>query len=147
MSINGMPAAAVSDVAYTGGIEQEEITLGSQYIYEGFEHTLAYLEESGYTLRRGIDPEEVESIVIYLPDAAVESGILDTILPELSDNAQYMSYPDMDDELMIRSQEDIRIIADRLKAMNSGILGDNGTSVYAEVQFKDGYTFYGYVTE
>lgn len=147
MSINGMPAAAVSDVAYTGGTEQEGITLGSQYIYEGFEHTLAYLEESGYTLRRGIDPEEVESIVIYLPDAAVESGILDTILPELSDDAQYMSYPDMDDELMIRSQEDIRIIADRLKAMNSGILGDNGTSMYAEVQFKDGYTFYGYVTE
>mgnify|MGYP001623827673 FL=1 len=117
------------------------ILLGSQYIYESFEHTLACLEGYGYKLRMKINPEEVSTIRMYLSDEIIESGKIDAILSELSDDVEYLSYPDMDDELTVRSQADISIIAEHLKAVGSGFLSGNGPSVYADVMFRGGMSY------
>ncbi|WP_285825088.1 DUF6449 domain-containing protein [Schaedlerella arabinosiphila] len=51
-------------------------TLGGFYLYEGYENSLALLETYGYTLRREIDPEDVEQVklaeTIYTEEAPAE---------------------------------------------------------------------------
>lgn len=124
--------------SYWNGGEPGGISLGTQYIYEGFEHTLACLEDYGYTLSTKIDPGEVMQIWIYISEEAAESGKFDAILSELSDEAEYRSYPDMDAELNVRTQEDISIIAEHLKATGNSFLSGDRDAVYASVDFKKG---------
>ena len=131
---------------FWNGTEPGGISLGTQYIYEGFEHTLACLEDYGYTLSTKIDPEEVTQVWVYLPKEALESGKLDAMLSEISDEAEYTSYPDMDDELNVRSQDDISIIAEHLKATGNSFLSGDRDAAYARVDFKKGMS-YNFVVE
>lgn len=131
---------------FWNGTEPGGISLGTQYIYEGFEHTLACLEDYGYTLSTKIDPEEVTQVWVYLPKEALESGKLDAMLSEISDEAEYTSYPDMDDELNVRSQDDISIIAEHLKATGNSFLSGDRDAAYASVDFKKGMS-YNFVVE
>ncbi len=142
---NAMPVET-SYSTYWNGIEPGGISLGTQYIYEGFEHTLACLEDYGYTLSTKIDPEEVTQVWVYLPKEALESGKLDAMLSEISDEAEYTSYPDMDDELNVRSQDDISIIAEHLKATGNSFLSGDRDAAYASVDFKKGMS-YNFVVE
>ena len=142
---NAMPVET-SYSTYWNGIEPGGISLGTQYIYEGFEHTLACLEDYGYTLSTKIDPEEVTQVWVYLPKEALESGKLDAMLSEISDEAEYTSYPDMDDELNVRSQDDISIIAEHLKATGNSFLSGDRDAAYASVDFKKGMS-YSFVVE
>ena len=140
-TVDALSGVEAAYSAYWNGTEPGGISLGTQYIYEGFEHTLACLEDYGYTLSKKIDPGEVTQMWVYLPEGALESGQLDEMLSQLSDEAEYTSYPDMDAEINVRSQEDISIIAEHLKATGNSFLSGNKDAVYAAVDFKKGMSY------
>lgn len=126
---------------------EHEIAMGSFPVYAEFENTLACLEKYGFTLRKELKPEEVSSVVMYLSEEFSESGRADELVSKLSDEAEYTEYTDMDDELIVRSPEDIRVVAEYIKAAGNGLVGHRTSSAYAEVQFIDDYNTYSFVVE
>lgn len=121
------------------------ITLGSFYIYEGYDNTLACMEKYGYTLRTEIAPEDVQSVSLYLSAESMRSGKYTDLLSSLSSNIERFAYDDGAQEITIRSQDDIRTVVEHLEPYCGGILGsDSGMGDYADIQFEEGSSSYSY---
>lgn len=143
-NVNGQAVYAEKPYESTQYVE----SLQNLYIYESYVNTLAYLKENGYTIRTEIDPKDVSSVTIYLSDDVLDSGVMNEMLSELSDDAEYTAYPDMDDEVTVRSTEDIAIVAEHIRMINEKLLGDYSRDmVYAEVHLKEDEGVLGYELE
>lgn len=130
---------------YGNGVQPGMVTLGSFYIYEGYENTLACMEEYGYTMRTEIAPEDVQSVSLYLSAESMRSGKYTELLPSLSSNVERYAYDDGSQDITIRSQDDIRIVLEYLEPYYGGILGSgSGMDDYADIQFEEGSSYYSY---
>ena len=133
---------------YGNGAQPGTVTLGSFYIYEGYDNTIACMEEYGYTLRTEIAPEDVQSVSLYLSAESMRSGKYTELLSSLSSNIERFAYDDGTQDITIRSQDDIRTVLERLEPYNSGILGSGrGLEDYADIQFESGSSYYSYKIE
>ena len=97
------------------------LTVGGFYLYEGYDNTLACLEEYGCTLRTQIDPADVSSITLYLSQESVQSGKFTDLLSELS-TTDVMLYDDGSEEITVRSREEIGAVLEHAVMFNAGIL-------------------------
>lgn len=121
------------------------ITLGSFYIYEGYDNTIACMEKYGYTLRTEIAPEDVQSVSLYLSAESMRSGKYTDLLSSLSSNIERFAYDDGSQDITIRSQDDIRAVVEHLEPYCGGILGSgSGIGDYADIQFEEGSSSYSY---
>lgn len=141
-------AAVNADMGYGDSIQPETLTLGSLYIYEGYDNTLACMEEYGYTFRTEIAPEDVTQITLYLYSESMRSGKYTELLSELTLGAERFAYDDGSQEIMVRAEEDIRTVLEHIEPYNIGILGGGtGLGDYADIQFEEGSSYYSYKIE
>ena len=120
------------------------LTVGGFYLYEGYDNTLACLEEYGCTLRTQIDPADVSSITLYLSQESVQSGKFTDLLSELS-TTDVMLYDDGSEEITVRSREEIGAVLEHAVMFNAGILGKGGgMGDSADIYFADGDGAYSY---
>lgn len=141
-------AAVNADMEYGDSIQPETLTLGSFYVYEGYDNTLACMEEYGYTFRTEIAPEDVTQITLYLYSESMRSGKYTELLSELTPGAERFAYDDGSQEITVRAEEDIRTVLEHIEPYNSGILGGGtGLGDYADIQFEEGSSYYSYKIE
>ena len=141
-------AAVNADMEYGDSIQPETLTLGSFYIYEGYDNTLACMEEYGYTFRTEIAPEDVTQITLYLYSESMRSGKYTELLSELTPGAERFAYDDGSQEITVRAEEDIRTVLEHIEPYNIGILGGGtGLGDYADIQFEEGSSYYSYKIE
>lgn len=138
-------AAVSADVESGNSVQPGTVTMGSFYIYEGYENTLACMEEYGYTLRTKIAPEDVTQVTLYLSAESMRSGKYTELLSQLSPSVERFASDDGAQDITIRIQEDIRTVLEHIEPYNSGILGGGtGLGDYADIQFEEGSSYYSY---
>lgn len=106
--------------------EQYNITVPNLYLYESYENTLSLLEEYGYTIRREIDPDDVELMKYISPD---EDVALD------ADAAGY-TVPVEGTERIVSDKEEMQEILSQIHYPLSRLLGYDLTSRSVEITFK-----------
>lgn len=124
-----------------------EVLLNNFYIYENYANTLAYLKELGYTLRTGIDPEDVSSITFHLTAESMEKGTFDEMLDSLSIGDKYTSYDDTltVNGVTVTSQDDIRILLDHMTWDCGTLFGVSFyTADYADIVYTNGEEQFGF---
>ncbi len=141
----GESATVNAYAGYGSSVRPGMITLGSFYIYEGYDNTIAWMEEYGYTLRTEIEPEDVQSVSLYLSAGSVRDGRHTELISSLSSDLELFAYDDGSQDITIRSQDDIRTVLEHLEPYNRGILG-SGSEMgdYADIQFDSGSSYYSY---
>lgn len=139
-------------------VNYETISVGSLYIYEGYDNTLSCLEKYGYKLKRVINTEDIDSITLYLSGDSIKSKKWDNLLSSLSsaegendsdpnaDTYEPSEETDATSMFTITAPEDFRLIAEYLHLNNSEFLYNNGESRdYAEVTFKKEKNCFSYL--
>lgn len=141
----GESATVNAYAGYGSSVRPGTITMGSFYIYEGYDNTLSCMEEYGYTLRTEIEPEDVQYVRLYLSAESMRSGKCTELLSALSSEIELFAYDDGSQEITIRSQDDIRTVLGYLEPYSRGILGSSSElGDYADIQFESGSSYYSY---
>lgn len=109
--------------AEEAGVPNYNITVPHLYLYESYENSLSLLEEYGYTIRREIDPDDVELLKDISPD---EDVALD---------ADY-TLPRVGTEHIVTDPEEIREILSQVHYPLNRLLGYDLTSRSVEITFK-----------
>ena len=129
-----IPEGNSDDPGYT-------ITVPGLYLYEGFENTLALLEEYGYTIRRAISPDDVE-LMKYI-------GLVDEQTMDANGTHDVTSSTTWDTsaenrERVVTDPKEIREILSQINYPCSRLLGRELTTRSVEITFKENTDPYYY---
>lgn len=108
-----MPDPETESAGYDAKYYNNTVTIYNLYIYESYENTLALLEDYGYTIRRSIDPEDVEQMKLI---AAVEADIA----VDVTSSAMVDS-----EESVVTDPDEIKKYLSQIRYPANGILGQN----------------------
>lgn len=128
------PVGEVSVEVLTGNPDDPNYTASiSNYLYESYGNTLALLEKYGYTIRRKIDPGDVEQMKYIGPDE--EQPVYDGTM-RTTEFSSTWDPPARSQERMVTDPKEIQEVLSQVEYTGSRLLGKGLSPRSVEILFK-----------